>query len=55
MISRCPDCLMYFEDSLRSTICPHPAFPANDGNNNFQIHNDAYLSEVPKEKSENDH
>lgn len=52
MISRCAECLMFFEDSLRSTICPHQAFPANDGKNNFTIYHDAYLSELPEGESD---
>lgn len=47
MIVRCKQCQMYFEDCYRSTICPHDPFPANDGNNNFEVHNDAYLSPEP--------
>jgi len=43
MIVQCDKCNLYFEDCLRSTLCPHRAFPANDGNNNFAVHEDAYL------------
>ena len=44
MIVQCGDCGMWFEDVFRSTVCPHEAFPANDGNNNFSRHWDSYLS-----------
>ncbi len=44
MIIQCEKCFMYFEDEYRLTICPHAAFPANDGANNFVYHDDAYLS-----------
>lgn len=50
MIVKCEKCLMWFEDQFRSTVCPHAAFPANDGENNFIVHNDAYLEEVPPER-----
>lgn len=43
MISRCLECGARYNDEYRSTICPHKAFPANDGNNNFTVHEDAYL------------
>ena len=45
MVVYCEDCERYFEDEFRSTVCPHNAFPANDGDNNFTVHDDAYLSE----------
>ncbi len=44
MVVKCPKCEIWFNDVYRSTICPHDAFPANDGNNNFHVHDDAYLS-----------
>lgn len=47
MIVKCNNCSMYFDDEFRSTICPHETFPANDGLNNFEIHEDAYLSDEP--------
>ena len=28
-------------------MCPHDAFPANDGSNNFAVHEEAYLSHLP--------
>lgn len=53
MIVLCFKCGMHFEDQFRTTICPHEAFPANDGNNNFKMHDDAYLSlEPPKDTHE---
>lgn len=47
MIRKCEDCVMHYDDQYRTTICPHEAFPANDGHNNFSVHHDAYLSTVP--------
>jgi hypothetical protein len=44
MIIRCAKCDLWFEDVYRDTSCPHTAFPANDGDNNFVVHDDAYLS-----------
>jgi Methyltransferase domain len=44
MIAQCLECGAKFEDEYRSTICPHETFPTNDGNNNFTIHESAYLS-----------
>lgn len=41
MIVKCVACKMYFDDEFRSTLCPHDAFPANDGSNNFTVHEDA--------------
>lgn len=43
MIVPCPKCPMEFDDEFRTTICPHEAFPANDGHNNFRIHNESVL------------
>lgn len=51
MIVQCEKCEIYFEDEYRSTICPHNAFPANDGKNNFTVHEDAYRSVNPPGKS----
>lgn len=47
MIIKCTSCPKWFEDVFRSI-----AFPANDGNNNFAVHDDAYLSDdaPPKER-----
>lgn len=50
MIVQCPECRKYFEDHSRSYVCPHATFPANDGKNNFTVHNDAYLSDEPTSK-----
>jgi len=44
MIVQCKSCEKYFDDEYRDTICGHKVFSANDGNNNFNIHEDAYLS-----------
>ena len=38
MIVKCQKCNRYFDDEFRTTICPHNAFSANDGNNNFEVH-----------------
>lgn len=43
---QCQDCLRWFEDAYRSTICPHDTFAANDGENNFEHHPHSYLSHV---------
>lgn len=57
MISRCTECGKYFEDEYRSWVCPHDAFPANDGSNHFEVHNESYLSEQSptKEKANEEH
>jgi hypothetical protein len=39
--------LWHFDDEYRTTICPHEAFAANDGKNNFRVHEDAYLAPEP--------
>lgn len=44
MIVKCLECGVHYEDVYRDTDCPHKAFPANDGDNNFVVHDDAYLS-----------
>lgn len=46
MVVKCEGCGKWFEDVFRSTICPHDAFPANMGDNTFEIHDEAYLSDV---------
>lgn len=46
MIIKCAKCDKWFEDVYRDIGCPHDAFPANDGENNFVVHDDAYLSDV---------
>lgn len=43
MIVGCDSCGARFEDTYRSTLCPHNAFPANDGNNVFTVHEESYL------------
>jgi hypothetical protein len=45
MIVRCKKCRLFYDDEFRTTICPHSLFPANDGNNVFVFHHEAYLSE----------
>lgn len=47
MIVQCDKCKVYYDDEFRFTFCPHQAFNANDGNNNFKVHNDAYISKDP--------
>jgi len=47
MILKCNTCNKWFEDTYRFTFCPHRAFAANDGHNNFKVHDDAYLSAAP--------
>ena len=36
-------CGKRFDDEYRTTICPHETFAANDGQNNFAHHPEAYL------------
>lgn len=38
MIQHCDKCGHNFDDEFRSTECPHDAFLANDGNDNFLLH-----------------
>ena len=45
MIQQCDQCKKWFEDVFRNLDCPHDAFPANDGKNNFFVYEDAYLSD----------
>ena len=45
MIVYCQKCRRRFDDEFRLTYCPHDAFLANDGKNNFRVHHDAFLSE----------
>lgn len=47
MIKKCLTCAVYYDDEYRLTICPHEAFLANDGTNNFTVHEDSYLSCQP--------
>ena len=51
MITRCPKCLMYFEDNHRYTFCPHKAMPADEIIIRV-THNDAWLALMPPEKWE---
>lgn len=44
MIVKCNTCYKWFNDEFRTTICPHGAFNANDGHNNFAVHEDSYIS-----------
>lgn len=57
MIVQCPECKKWLDDVFRDTICPHEAFPANDGKNNFTAHHDAYLSDEapPRNRVFEDH
>lgn len=43
MIVQCPDCKRRFDDEFRTWVCPHKAFAANNGDNTFTVHEDAYL------------
>ena len=43
MVITCSKCGARFEDEYRTTVCPHDAFLANDGHNNFAVHHDALL------------
>jgi predicted nucleic acid-binding Zn-ribbon protein len=52
MIVQCDKCGTRFEDVYRSTLCPHAAFPANDGNNVFTVHEDSYIEEQNADTSE---
>jgi len=47
MIVKCEKCSIYYNDTYRFTFCPHDAFSANDGNNNFKVHEDSYRSNQP--------
>lgn len=44
MIVTCEKCKKDFDDEFRDTGCPHVAFPANDGHNNFVTHYDSHVS-----------
>jgi hypothetical protein len=52
VIVQCADCLVYFDDAYRWTICPHETFAANDGANNFRHHEESYLSSEPPRNPE---
>lgn len=49
MKTKCNTCWIEYDDEFRSTLCPHPTFPANDGNNTFQHQVD---SAGPKSKGQ---
>lgn len=51
MIVKCERCFKYFEDEYRSYVCPHIAFLANDGFNNFKAHTDSHLDDNPPPKT----
>lgn len=45
MIIKCEKCIKYFDDQFRYTGCPHNTFSANDGQNNFKHHPEAWLAD----------
>lgn len=51
MIVKCSECRRTFDDTYRSTLCPHETFPANDGANNFVHHPESHLSRAPERES----
>lgn len=53
MIVQCDKCSKYFDDEFRLTFCPHNAFAANDGKNNFKVYSDSYLSDKPLVNQDN--
>ena len=53
MIIPCKACGLKFDDEFRTTICPHPTFAANDGNNTFTHHPDSYVEQ--RQDFHNDH
>jgi hypothetical protein len=54
MIVQCHKCNKYFDDEFRTYVCPHDAFTVNDGDNNFEIHHDSYLSaDAPQPEKSN--
>lgn len=44
MIIQCKGCSAKFDDELRTTICPHGTFMANDGQNNFRRHTESLIT-----------
>lgn len=44
MIVICKKCNSQYDDEFRLTTCPHNAFPANDGKNNFKIHDESPIT-----------
>ncbi len=56
MIVQCLSCHQFFDDEFRNMTCPHEAFLANDGQNNFKIYEEAWLcSEPPTFKNQMDY
>jgi hypothetical protein len=51
MIVTCSKCEARFDDEYRTTICPHETFAANDGQNNFAHHPEAYLAAMTTPKA----
>lgn len=47
MIVQCEKCNLWYDDEFRLCVCPHRAFPANDGHNNFAVRENAWLSSLP--------
>jgi hypothetical protein len=47
VIVQCKICRKFLDDAFRYTICPHPTFAANDGQNNFAHHPESYLATAP--------
>lgn len=43
MIVACTKCNTHYDDTFRRTFCPHAAFPANDGKNNFAYHIESFI------------
>jgi hypothetical protein len=48
VIVTCGNCRIRFDDEFRTTICPHGTFAANDGQNNFTHHPEAFLGTEPE-------
>lgn len=53
MIVKCERYGKRFDDTFRSTFCPHDTFLANDGENNFRHHEESFLSSRPDEDDVN--
>lgn len=45
MVVQCPTCKLHYDDEFRNTDCQHEAFLANDGQNNFKIYEESWLSQ----------
>lgn len=45
-------CGRRFDDEFRWTICPHETFAANDGQNNFAHHPEAFIETAIDEDGE---